>query len=63
MNPEILASIGVLRGVIAAVLLVTFIALWLCTFSRRRRAMFETLAQLPLEDDVYRTEPARGVLK
>jgi len=63
MSPEMLAGVGVLRGVVAAVLLVGFIALWLWVYSGRRRAMFDSAAQLPLEDDIYGTEPARGEVK
>lgn len=63
MSPELLAGVGVLRGVIAAVLLVAFIALWLWAYSARRRVVFDHAAQLPLEDDTYSTEPVRGLVK
>jgi cytochrome c oxidase cbb3-type subunit 4 len=63
MSPEVMAGTGVLRGVIAAVLFVLFIALWLWAYSSRRRALFDTMAQLPLEDDTYRTESLRGAVK
>jgi cbb3-type cytochrome oxidase subunit 3 len=63
MSPEMLAGTGILRGVIAAVLLVAFLALWASAFSSRRRATFQKIAQLPLEDDDYRAGPERGTLK
>ena len=63
MSPEMLAGVGVLRGVMAAVLLVAFIGLWLWTYSGRHRVMFDRAAQLPLEDDTYGTGPARGEVK
>lgn len=63
MSPEMVAGTGILRGVVAAVLLVAFIGLWLWAYSARRRAMFDNAARLPLEDDIYGTEPARGESK
>lgn len=51
MSPEVLAGTGVLRGVVAAVLLVTFIAVWLWAYSGQRRPMFDAASRLPLEDD------------
>jgi len=63
MSPEMVAGTGIVRGVVAAVLLVAFISLWLWAYSGRRRAMFDSVAQLPLEDDTYGTEPARGEVK
>ena len=63
MSPEMLAGVGVARGVVAAVLLVAFIALWLWAYSGRRRVVFDSAAQLPLEDDTYSSAPARGTVK
>lgn len=63
MSPEMMAGTGILRGVVAAVLLVGFISLWLWVYSGRRRAMFDRAALLPLEDDTYSAEPARGEVK
>ena len=63
MSPEMLAGTGILRGVVAAILLVAFLSLWLWAFSARRRAMFASAAQLPLEDDTYTSEPPRGAVK
>ncbi len=53
MSAEMLAGTGILRGVVAGVLLVVFIALWLWAYSGRRRPAFEAAARLPLEDDTY----------
>jgi cytochrome c oxidase cbb3-type subunit IV len=63
MSPEMLAGVGVLRGVVAAVLLVAFLSLWLWAYNGRRRSMFDLAAQVPLEDDTYSTEPGRGEVK
>ena len=63
MSPEMVAGTGILRGVVAAVLLVCFISLWLWAYSSRRRAMFDRAALLPLEDDTDDTGPARGEVK
>ena len=63
MSPEWLAGMGVVRGAVCAVLLLAFIALWLWAYSARRRPMFDRAAQLPLEDDLYSSEPARGAVK
>jgi cytochrome c oxidase cbb3-type subunit 4 len=50
-----LAGTGVLRGIVAGVLLVAFTALWLWAYSARRRPAFEEVARLPLEDDTYQS--------
>jgi cytochrome c oxidase cbb3-type subunit IV len=60
MSPEILAATGVVRGIVAGVLLVAFTALWAWAYSQRRRTTFDALSQLPLEDDDFHTLPARG---
>jgi cbb3-type cytochrome oxidase subunit 3 len=52
MSAEMLAGTGVLRGVMAGVLLLSFLGIWLWAFSRRRRPAFEAAAHLPLEDDI-----------
>ncbi len=58
MSPEMLAGTGILRGVIAGVLLVAFVAIWLWAFSGRRRPAFEAAARMPLEDDTYQRTAA-----
>ena len=45
------AHIDMVRGIIAAVLFVVFLAMWLWTYSPRRKAEFASLERLPLEDD------------
>jgi cytochrome c oxidase cbb3-type subunit 4 len=54
MSPDMTADTGILRGIVAAVLLVAFVGLWVWCYSARRRPMYEAAAQLPLEDDIYR---------
>jgi len=49
MNIDI--SLGVLRGVLTAILFAAFIALWVWTWSSNRRQEFAAAAQLPLEDE------------
>jgi cytochrome c oxidase cbb3-type subunit 4 len=44
-------SLGIVRGLLTAVLLAAFIALWFWAWSRARRDDFAAAAQLPLEDD------------
>ena len=53
MSPAMVAGTGILRGVVAGVLLVAFLALWLWAYSGRRRPAFDAAARLPLEDDAY----------
>ena len=40
-----------LRGLLTAVLLFSFIALWIWAWSSRRKADFDAQAALPLEED------------
>ncbi len=51
MSHELEAVTGLVRGVMAGILLVMFIALWVWVFGRKQRAGFEDAARLPLEDD------------
>ncbi len=50
-------DVDYVRGIIAAALFVVFIAMWLWTYSPRRKAEFASLERLPLEDDI---ETGRG---
>jgi cytochrome c oxidase cbb3-type subunit 4 len=50
------------RGIITAVILLAFIALWAFAWSRHRKADYDESAQLPLEEDHYVTENAREKL-
>jgi len=56
MSPEMMAGTGILRGVVAGILLVAFLALWVWAYSGRRRSAFEAASRLPLEDDAYQGE-------
>ena len=44
-------TLGMVRGVLTAVLFAAFIALWFWAWSSRRRADFAAMAALPLEED------------
>jgi cytochrome c oxidase cbb3-type subunit 4 len=44
-------DIGTVRGLITAALFVAFIALVAWAWSKRRKADFDALARMPLEDD------------
>ena len=44
-------SLGLVRGVLTAILFAAFIALWFWAGSGKRRHEFAAAAQLPLEDD------------
>jgi cytochrome c oxidase cbb3-type subunit IV len=48
-------DIGTVRGLITVALLIAFIALVFWAYSKRRKADFDELARMPLEDD----SPAR----
>lgn len=43
--------LGMVRGILTAVLFAAFLALWFWTWSAKRRADFDAMAALPLEDD------------
>lgn len=63
MSPEMLSAAGILRGVVAGALLVAFISLWFWAYGSRRRAVFDAMARLPLEDDAYHAGPSRGTVQ
>jgi cbb3-type cytochrome oxidase subunit 3 len=44
-------SLGMVRGLLTAVLFAAFIALWFWAWSAKRRAEFAAMAALPLEED------------
>lgn len=48
-----------LRGFLTAVLLFSFVALWIWAWSSRRKADFDASAALPLEEDQYMTGNGR----
>ena len=47
------------RGLLTAVLLFSFVGLWIWAWSSRRKADFEASAALPLEEDQYMTNNER----
>jgi cytochrome c oxidase cbb3-type subunit 4 len=49
--------IGTLRGVITLVLMLLFIALTVWAWGRQRKAGFDAMARMPLEDD---SNPSAG---
>ncbi len=51
MSHEMEALTGMLRGVMAGILLVMFVGLWIWVFGRGQRAAFEAASRLPLEED------------
>ncbi len=51
-------DMGVIRGLITAILVILFLGIWAWSWSKRRRKDFDAAAQLPLEDDSH--PPAKG---
>ena len=49
-------DIGTVRGLITLALFVAFIALVIWAWSKRRKADFDELARMPLEDDPPRKD-------
>jgi cytochrome c oxidase cbb3-type subunit IV len=45
-------DIGTVRGLLTAILFVAFVALVFWAYSSRRKAEFDELARMPLEDDM-----------
>ena len=52
-------DINDLRGFLTAVLLFSFVGLWIWAWSSRRKADFDASAALPLEEDHYMTNNGR----
>jgi cytochrome c oxidase cbb3-type subunit 4 len=48
-------DINIVRGLLTAVLLFAFIGLCIWAWSKRRKADFDAVAALPLEEDQYMT--------
>lgn len=44
-------DVGVIRGLITAILIILFVGIWAWSWSRKRRKDFDAAAQLPLDDD------------
>jgi cytochrome c oxidase cbb3-type subunit 4 len=53
-------DINDLRGFLTAVLLFSFVGLWIWAWSSRRKDEFEDSAALPLEEDQLMTNNGRG---
>ncbi len=51
MNTGFEAAAGLLRGVMAGILLTMFVGLWFWAFGPARRARFDSASMLPLEED------------
>ena len=47
------------RGLLTALLLFSFVGLWIWAWSSRRKADFDASAALPLEEDQYMTNSGR----
>jgi len=54
MSTQIEYLTGIIRGVMAGLLIVTFLLLGVWVFAAKRRASFENAARLPLEEDSQR---------
>lgn len=47
-------SIGTLRGIVTALLIVAFIGVCIWAYSKKRKPQFDVAARLPLEEDDQR---------
>jgi cbb3-type cytochrome oxidase subunit 3 len=47
---NIALNVGIVRGLLTLVLFLAFMTLWAWTWSKNRKAEFDNLARLPLED-------------
>ena len=54
MSSEMEYVSGIVRGVMAGLLVLTFVLLGIWVFAAKRRQFFETAARLPLEEDTLR---------
>jgi cytochrome c oxidase cbb3-type subunit 4 len=50
-------SIGTLRGIVTALLIVAFVGICIWAYSKRRKPQFDAAARLPLEEDSVRRDP------
>ncbi len=51
MSSEMETIAGLVRGLMAGVLLAMFVGLWVWAFAAKRRERFESASRLPLEED------------
>ncbi len=54
-------DMGIVRGLITALVLILFVGIWAWSWSRNRKADFDAAARLPLGDD--QAPPAGNELK
>ena len=52
-------SIGTLRGIFTALLIVAFVGICIWAYSKRRKPQFDAAARLPLEEDDVRSGAER----
>ena len=45
--------IGLINGLLTALLIVIFVGIWVWAWSSKNKETFDTMAQLPLEDQPY----------
>jgi cbb3-type cytochrome oxidase subunit 3 len=51
MSTEMEGVTGIVRGLMAGVLLAMFVGLWIWVYGAKRRSRFESASRLPLEED------------
>ena len=51
MSSEMESIAGIVRGLMAGILLAMFVGLWIWVFGAKRRRSFESASRLPLEED------------
>ncbi len=52
--------IGIVRGLVTVALLILFIVLVVWAWSGRRKQLFDSMARMPLEEDVDPANPESG---
>ena len=58
MSSEIETLTGIVRGLMAGILLMMFVGLWIWVFGAKQRGTFESASRLPLEEDERAGETA-----
>lgn len=51
MSAELESLTGIVRGVMAGALLITFVCLFVWVYGSKRRQWFDSASRLPLEED------------
>ena len=44
-------SAGTLSGIVTAVLIVLFVAVWIWAYSKRRKSSFDAASRMPLDEE------------